>query len=314
MKKIIKYISLCAAIMAFTACSGKSNDTNDTEAPMISIKWANPARVVQNTPYIDAGATAMDDVDAMVVVTSIDDVDTSMPGEYSINYTAKDKAENSATATRRVIVVEDEDITHNGTVYGIVASPYTGKIWLDRNLGATQVCTSFDDELCYGDYYQWGRNYDGHQDKNSLTTKTQASDTNNAGSYFIIGHSDWVSSDNSGDERSNNWSKTDGGSVCPVGFRVPTLAESKAELFDENTLKIENREDAFKSFLALPSTGLRIGSGGNMRDVGITGYMRTLSANSLKVSGFLFGENGVEFVKDVNNLRAVALSVRCIKK
>ena len=296
---------------------GNTDDTNathDTVAPSISIKWANPARIVQNTPYIDAGATAVDDVDEAVVVTSIDDVNTSIPGEYSVSYAAKDTAGNSATASRSVVVVEDVDITHNGTEYSIVASPYTGKIWLDRNLGATQVCTSFDDVLCYGDYYQWGRNYDGHQEKNSETTETQATDINNTSSRFITGPADWASTDSSGDERSSNWSKTDGTSVCPLDFRVPTLAEFKAELFDEKTLKIENREDAFKSFLSLPSAGLRVGSGGNMRHVGVTGYLRTLSAGSLKVSGFLFGKTGVEASKDANNLRAVALSVRCIKK
>lgn len=132
----------------------------------------------------------MDDVDETVVVTSIDDVNTSMLGEYRVSYTAKDNAGNSTTTTRRVLVVENVDITHNGTVYGMVASPYTGNIWLDRNLGATQVCTSFDDALCYGDYYQWGRNYDGHQDENSQTTNTQATDVNNIDSNFIIGHND----------------------------------------------------------------------------------------------------------------------------
>jgi len=210
-------------------------------------------------------------------------------------------------------VIEDEEITHNGSVYGMVVSPYTGRIWLDRNLGAMRVCRSFDDVLCYGDYYQWGRNYDGHQRKESLTTRTQAGDINHAGSSFIIGHADWESSDPSGDKRSSNWAKTDGTSICPLGFRVPTLEEFKAELYNEKTLKIKNREDAFRSFLALPSAGLRVGSGGNMRHVGVTGYMRTLSSGSLFVSSFLFGETEVEASKDSNNLRAVALSVRCIK-
>ena len=31
-------------------------------------------------------------------------------------------------------------ITHNGVTYGFVTSPYTGKVWLDRNLGAARVC------------------------------------------------------------------------------------------------------------------------------------------------------------------------------
>ena len=43
-------------------------------------------------------------------------------------------------------------IVHSGLKYGIVKSPYTSKIWLDRNLGAKRVCQSFDDKKCYGVY------------------------------------------------------------------------------------------------------------------------------------------------------------------
>jgi hypothetical protein len=40
---------------------------------------------------------------------------------------------------------------------------HTGKVWLDRNLGARQVCTSSTDAACFGDLYQWGRAKDGHE-------------------------------------------------------------------------------------------------------------------------------------------------------
>jgi hypothetical protein len=42
-------------------------------------------------------------------------------------------------------------------------------VWLDRNLGATQVATSLNDSDAYGDLYQWGRAKDGHE-KSSTTT------------------------------------------------------------------------------------------------------------------------------------------------
>jgi len=60
-------------------------------------------------------------------------------------------------ATEETTTPEEEstEITHNGVAYDVVTSPYTSRVWLDRNLGATQVCTSFDDVDCYGDYYQW---------------------------------------------------------------------------------------------------------------------------------------------------------------
>lgn len=40
--------------------------------------------------------------------------------------------------------------------YGTVTSPYTGKVWMDRNLGATQAATGVNDVASYGDLYQWG--------------------------------------------------------------------------------------------------------------------------------------------------------------
>lgn len=36
-----------------------------------------------------------------------------------------------------------------------VTSPYTGKVWMDRNLGASRVCQSYIDSECYGGYYQF---------------------------------------------------------------------------------------------------------------------------------------------------------------
>ncbi|MFZ1451482.1 MAG: hypothetical protein WAT20_02205, partial [Ferruginibacter sp.] len=51
-----------------------------------------------------------------------------------------------------------------------VFNPITGKIWMDRNLGASRVATSSTDDLAYGDLYQWGRLTDGHQNRTSGTT------------------------------------------------------------------------------------------------------------------------------------------------
>jgi predicted secreted hydrolase len=44
-------------------------------------------------------------------------------------------------------------------------SRYTGRVWLDRNLGAKQVATSGHDTDSYGSLYQWGRGKDDHEDR-----------------------------------------------------------------------------------------------------------------------------------------------------
>jgi len=61
-----------------------------------------------------------------------------------------------------------------------VVGPETpAKIWLDRNLGATQVATSATDWLAYGSLFQWGRAADGHQLINH-TTATAATAQNSS--------------------------------------------------------------------------------------------------------------------------------------
>jgi hypothetical protein len=112
-------------------------------------------------------------------------------------------------------------ITHNGVEYKTVTSPYTGRVWLDRNLGAAEVCESYDDVACYGDYYQWGRDADGHEDSTSATTATLASSITPGHDKFIIATSspyDWVASGvDDGTLRAINWSKTDGSSIQTPG-------------------------------------------------------------------------------------------------
>jgi hypothetical protein len=204
-------------------------------------------------------------------------------------------------------------ITHNNTTYGTVTSPYTGKVWLDRNLGASQVCTAYNDTECYGDYYQWGRNFDGHQDSTSGTTGTQATDVNSAGTEFITSNNtnsyDWAkTADSAGTTRSANWSKTDGSSVCPVGYRVPTIVELRAETLDED---VTNRDTAFSNFLKLPSAGDRGNVDGSMFGVGSWGYVWSSSASGSGSSDVGFGSDYADWYG--NDGRAGGQSVRCLR-
>ena len=174
-------------------------------------------------------------------------------------------------------------ITHNGTTYGFVTSPHTHKVWLDRNLGAARVCESFNDTACYGDYYQWGRNWDGHEDRGSASTDTRSTSISMVGhGNFIISDGnkpfDWSTVDEKGDSRRANWSTSNGASLCPVGFRVPTIEELKAELLDAGSENIHDRDDAFASFLKLPSAGYRDAISGNIVYTGAHGHLWSSSS------------------------------------
>jgi len=203
-------------------------------------------------------------------------------------------------------------ITHNGITYGTVISPYTGKTWLDRNLGAAEVCASKDDTACYGDYYQWGRNSDGHEDSGSGTTDTRAANVEDVGhsNFISSGGSDWAASgiDNNGAIRQSKWTKTDGSSICPSGFRVPTSDELSAETIEQGNT---NSTSIFNSFLKLPTSGYRNQNSGELKLQGSDGFYWSSSASSTTAGYLGFGDNGAE--TSSQTVRSMGLSVRCIK-
>jgi uncharacterized protein (TIGR02145 family) len=140
-----------------------------------------------------------------------------------------------------------------------------GRIWMDRNLGASQVATSISDAQSYGDLYQWGRGSDGHEKRNSSTSTTSSTKDVPGNGSFIMGTLDWRSPKND-----NLWQGVNGiNNPCPAGFRIPTEAEWKAEIASWSN---SNPSGAFASSLKLPMAGGREGSNGVQFYAGIYGY------------------------------------------
>ena len=83
-----------------------------------------------------------------------------------------------------------EEVIIDGLTYNTVLNPDTNRIWLDRNLGATQVATSSTDADAYGDLYQWGRGTDGHEKRDSETTETLSSTDQPGHGDFILAPDD----------------------------------------------------------------------------------------------------------------------------
>ncbi len=71
-------------------------------------------------------------------------------GSYTIQLIVDDGRVYSLPSSVTVTAVA-QCLTHNGAEYCEVTSPYTERVWLDRNLGAARVCTTFNDTACYGD-------------------------------------------------------------------------------------------------------------------------------------------------------------------
>jgi hypothetical protein len=226
---------------------------------------------------------------------------TDKEGIYMIELIVNDGLVNSNAST--VTVGYIPCMNHRSFDYCPIISADTSKIWLDRNLGAAQICDDLEvkDDTCYGDYYQWGRDSDGHQDLKSETNTTQATDLNETGKQFIIEHDDWAKTDTNGSIRSANWSKTDGSSICPEGYRVPTLTE----LTDENI-------DATDNFLQLPLAGFRdINGTVKHQDLNIGRLWSSNTGSSPASSKSLMFEGNSTYVEQEK--RVIGLPVRCIR-
>jgi uncharacterized protein (TIGR02145 family) len=189
------------------------------------------------------------------------------------------------------------NIVHNGTEYRVVQSPYTSRIWLDRNLGAKRVCQSYNDEQCYGDYYQWGRAADGHE-KSGSSSFIKAPD-------FPY---DWKPNDSSGSQRQAFWNRTDGLGICPRGFRVPTIDELEAETLSQG---VKTHKDAFNNFLKLPSAGFQGCVVGDMYNQVSHGFVWSSSPGGTGAQFLQFYSDDAEAKYGV---RANGLSVRCLKE
>uniref|UniRef100_UPI004048101E hypothetical protein n=1 Tax=Algoriphagus sp. TaxID=1872435 RepID=UPI004048101E len=186
-----------------------------------------------------------------------------------------------------------------------VFNPNTGKIWMDRNLGASQVATSSTDVASYGDLYQWGRGADGHQIRTPLSTPTTGqSSSSSPGANFLIGSLNWYN----GTNPDNLWQGVSGvNNPCPIGYRIPTEAEWNAESLSWST---KNSAGAFASPLKLPMAGYRDYSDGSLGKVGIDGVYWSSTVSSANARSLNFFSS-VAFMN--TDARAFGFSVRCLK-
>ena len=187
-----------------------------------------------------------------------------------------------------------------------VTNPTTGKIWMDRNLGASQVAASSTDANSYGDLYQWGRRSDGHQCRNSGTTATLRSVDQPTNGNFILAPNtpyDWRDPQNT-----NLWQGVSGvNNPCPSGYRLPTETEWDTERISWST---NNADGAFASPLKLPVAGHRLNGNGSLSLVGTVGYYwsSTVSGAGARYLGFSSSDAFM-----FGNYRANGLTVRCLK-
>jgi len=190
------------------------------------------------------------------------------------------------------------------TFYEVASA--TGRVWMDRNLGATQVATSRTDTDAYGDLYQWGRGTDGHQIGTSDDTVMLSSSDMPGHGHFIRPSGtpyDWRAPQNDA-----LWQGVSGiNNPCPSGYRLPTSTEWMEEY--ESWIS-QDSAGAMASPLRLPLSGLR-SLEGSLISQGITGSYWS-SSNFGGISSGLNVNSDNAFL--TNSLRGVGNAVRCIKE
>jgi uncharacterized protein (TIGR02145 family) len=228
--------------------------------------------------------------------------------------------------------------TYNGedVVYGVIVSPTTGRRWLDRNLGAKQVATAFDDYLAYGDLFQWGRPADGHQlinwtsitegtAVNGMTDVLATSDTPGHNMFINAKGTDGTTYDWRSDNNSNRWVINPQG-PCPAGWHVPTIAEWMAEV--SITLQmggtatsggITDRNTAYNQ-LKITASGRRrdFGSIGGFASVGNIGFYWSHTDMEQDGGGYFYTNVRTfacasSYAAENMHGKGAAMPVRCIK-
>ncbi|VAY86697.1 Fibronectin type III domain protein [hydrothermal vent metagenome] len=238
---------------------------------------------------------------------------------YTLKVIASDGV-NKVTSPPIYINVKSNSISHYNIEYKKVKSAITSKIWLDRNLGASKSCTKsrrdFDtyesyktsQKDCFGDYYQWGRENDGHQIKSSSAIDYESSQSYIGDNFITVldnSHNDWKHIlDANGTNRKLNWDN----SICPTGFKIPTVQEIAAELNSTN----EYKDVMYNNILKFPIAGYRDGSNADVVEDNFKIWTTEISPNNNYSKNIAFNKDIIGLYEE-NSGRSNGYTVRCIE-
>jgi hypothetical protein len=184
----------------------------------------------------------------------------------------------------------------------------TGRIWMDRNLGASRAALSINDELSFGNLFQWGRLADGHESRTSQTTNSISNNYIPGNSLFILNSGDWLLPQNN-----FLWSNDLNNNPCPTGYSIPTEEELANEIKTWSTL---DAYGAFNSLLKLPFAGFRNGETGVLETGFSSAYWTKTTgpkpAGSNSNTSRILGSQ-LTSLNFFSNPRTYGFSCRCIK-
>lgn len=192
-----------------------------------------------------------------------------------------------------------------------------GNIWLQQNLGSSNVAANSTDVNSFGDLFQWGRWDDGHQDRFS-TTSTSPTPNNPLG--VIAGNSNFLTAPNwwSGFQLTDKWEATNPENATEVNgcdpckaigndWKLPSQEEWAAIVTAEN---INSPMSAFDSNLKLSVGGNRDATG-TFNFTGVRGYYWSNTTSSTGAK-YLYYSSAITNIS-AGGPRGQGMSVRCLR-
>jgi len=193
-----------------------------------------------------------------------------------------------------------------------------GKIWLQKNLGATQVATATTDAASFGDLFQWGRWDDGHQLRTSTWSATAPSPNNP--SAIASGSASFYRTWWSGGTTADSWTNTTpdathGKDPCAAigsGWHMPASTEWASVFTSE---AINGLPAALSSNLKMAASGFR--DGGSSGSVSNNDGSRADYWTATVASGAQIYQVHINNVGTVSSTSATSRyqghAVRCLK-
>lgn len=200
----------------FTACGGSDGSAdNDTRPPVIQLNGESIISLDLNTSYAEPGASASDNKDGSVAVTTSGSVDTSTLGTYTITYSATDQSGNSGSLTRTVNVIAPD------TTAPVIT------------LNDTDSVTLFEGGL----YVELGAGATDDRDGELIVTITGSVDTGTPGDYAVT----YAAVDEAGNIGTINRTVT----VFSQAPFITTWKTGNPGFSDDNQIKISTRGDTY---------------------------------------------------------------------
>ncbi len=145
---ILSALTLLTCSLTFTSCK-----KDDITPPVVTMAGGDKTISLGGT-FTDPGASANDNKDGNISVTTTGSVDINHTGVYQITYSATDAAGNTGTAVRNVTVINDLDVmtgvySCTVTTTGFSPTTYTQTITASSTVNKRLIFGAFSDYYYY---------------------------------------------------------------------------------------------------------------------------------------------------------------------